>query len=159
MNTLELVDEFHEAFGVAMPRKAQMPALTEEEREVVKGFASEMMDLGIRLKAAAKGNIALLRLQLIQEELAELAAAFLDGDIVDALDATVDLRYVVDGTVLTLGLEPVFDEAFEEVHRSNMSKLDADGKPLIHESGRVMKSDRYSPPDLQSLVEWKGFAA
>ena len=96
--------------------------------------------------------LLLLRLQLIQEELGELAEAFAEGDLVGALDALCDLRYVVDGTVLALGLQGVFAEAFDAVHRSNMSKLDGAGRPVKDAAGRVVKSDRYEPPNLSQFI-------
>ena len=93
----------------------------------------------------------LLRLHLIVEETSELAEALARGDLVECLDALTDLRYVCDGTTLCLGLENVFEAGFDEVHRSNMSKL-VDGRPVKNEAGRVIKGEGYSPPDLQRVM-------
>ena len=61
-----------------------------------------------------------------------------------------DIAYVVYGTALTYGID--LDSALREVHRSNMSKLGNDGKPLIRDDGKVLKSERYFPPDIASVL-------
>jgi predicted HAD superfamily Cof-like phosphohydrolase len=114
----------------------------------MKAMSEELM----RAAAMNGKNVPLLRLQLIQEELSELAEAMAKGDLVACLDALVDLRYVLDGTTLALGLQHHFLPGLEEVHRSNMSKL-VDGKPVKNEAGRVVKGENYSPPNLKSILE------
>ncbi len=95
-----------------------------------------------------------LRINLLQEELDELREALEQGDIVETLDALTDLQYVLDGAYLSFGLHPIKQHAFDEVHRSNMSKLGADGKPIRRpEDGKVMKGPNYSPPDLKAVYE------
>lgn len=151
---LELVHEFHDAFGIAQP---DAPAIPDEPVHLALAiYHQEAARLAEDLKAVsaqAGGSMLLIRLQLIQEELAELAAGFISRDPVECLDALTDLSYVVDGTYLTTGLAQFKVPALREVHRSNMSKLDADGKPIISDAGRVVKSDRYSPPDLGRVLE------
>lgn len=51
-----------------------------------------------------------------------------------------------------LGLEKYREAAFREVHRANMSKLGADGKPILNEAGRVVKGPGYTPPNLAAVV-------
>jgi predicted HAD superfamily Cof-like phosphohydrolase len=91
-----------------------------------------------------------LRLQLLQEELNELQDAIESGDTVAALDALSDLQYVLDGAFLSLGFSK--HPAFEEVHRSNMSKLDDAGLPIRRADGKILKGPNYSPPDLTRYV-------
>ncbi len=43
------------------------------------------------------------------------------------------------------------DEALDRVHKSNLSKLDEDGKPIYREDGKVLKGPNYQPPDLSDL--------
>ncbi len=93
-----------------------------------------------------------LRENLITEELWEYYEACEAGDIVAIADALADLAYVVIGTAVAHGLTR-FDEVFKEIHRSNMSKLGSDGKPIYRPDGKVMKGNNYSPPDLAALVK------
>lgn len=94
-----------------------------------------------------------LRLRLHEEEgVIEYAEALADGDGVAQLDALADLAYVLFGSVVSNGFTHVFEEAFREVHRSNMSKF-VDGKFLRDEGGKVLKPDTYTPPDLEKVLE------
>lgn len=89
-----------------------------------------------------------MRVALIQEELNELEAALAEGDLVGVLDALSDLQYVLDGAYLDFGLTTAKQPAFEEVHRSNMTKLDENGKPILRADGKILKSDSYEEPNL-----------
>lgn len=91
-----------------------------------------------------------LRVDLIAEELEELQAAIEDDDIIEIADALTDLLYVVYGAGHTYGID--LDECFKEVHRSNMSKLGSDGKPIYREDGKVLKGPGFSEPDLGSVI-------
>ena len=93
-----------------------------------------------------------LRIDLIQEELGELKDAIVDGDgtLVDVADALSDLLYVVYGAGHSFGID--LDDCFAEVHRSNMSKLGEDGKPIYREDGKVLKGPNFSEPDLTSVL-------
>ncbi|HEU4716826.1 MAG TPA: nucleoside triphosphate pyrophosphohydrolase family protein, partial [Bacteroidia bacterium] len=75
------------------------------------------------------------------------------GDIVEIADALGDLLYITFGTILRHGLQYKIEEVFDEIHRSNMSKLDESGKPVFREDGKVMKSERYFRPDIKSILE------
>lgn len=97
-------------------------------------------------------EISQLRYNLIKEELEEFAQAVLNKDMVEVADALIDLQYVLDGAFLAFGLHSIKGELFNEVQRSNMSKLDADGKVIRREDGKVLKSNLYSPPDLKTIV-------
>ena len=56
-------------------------------------------------------------------------------------------------SVTSFSFESIFFEAFKEVHRSNMSKLDENGKPIFREDGKILKSNLYSPPNLKPFIE------
>lgn len=95
-------------------------------------------------------KICQLRVDLIAEELQELKDAIADRNVVEVADALTDLLYVVYGAGHAFGVE--LDLCFNEVHNSNMSKLDENGKVLKREDGKVMKSDRYWRPDLYKVL-------
>lgn len=160
-NYIEKIEEFHAAFEVPTPSEQySVSNNTPLEREILAqhlgAFAEQMKLLAQNLHNAAKttsNSRPLLRLQLIQEELGELAKAMAESDKLETLDALVDLQYVLSGTILSLGYAPVFNVAFEEVHRSNMSKLDDEGKPLKDAAGRILKSWNYQPPELTKFIQ------
>ena len=91
-----------------------------------------------------------LRIKLIEEELHELKDAIKNKDIVEVADALTDILVVTYGGAAAWGLE--IDKCFNEVHRSNMSKLSADGKPIYNDYGKVMKGPNYSQPDLKKFI-------
>jgi predicted HAD superfamily Cof-like phosphohydrolase len=97
---------------------------------------------------------ALLRHKLIQEEVGELLEASMSsqGTLVDVADAITDCFYILIGTALEYGIADKLPALFDEVHESNMSKLDENGKPIYREDGKVMKSTRYKKPNLKSIV-------
>jgi predicted HAD superfamily Cof-like phosphohydrolase len=94
-----------------------------------------------------------LRYNLLQEEVAELATALIHKNGLEVLDALVDIQYILSGTVVAFGLQEMFDECFEEVHSSNMSKLGADGKPIYREDGKVLKGPNYFKPNLKKIIK------
>lgn len=98
----------------------------------------------------AEFNTAELRLDLINEEVEELMTAVDNDDIVEIADALTDILYVVYGTGHAYGID--LDDCFDEVHRSNMSKLGEDGKPLYREDGKVLKGPDYFPPKLEDVL-------
>lgn len=158
---VERVREFHEAFGCVVQPGPWMPELDDYERKVIREFALQLSAMAWQLKHAAEVannnrraalGLLLVRLQMHVEEGGELAEAWDEGNLVKVLDALTDISYVTDGTYLTHGLDRVKVAADEEVHRSNMSKLDLNGKPIIAASGRVVKPPHYSPPDLAALL-------
>ena len=95
-------------------------------------------------------NTRELRLELIQEELEELSDAVADRDMIQIADALTDLLYVVYGAGHSFGID--LDECFEEVHRSNMSKLGENGRPIHREDGKVLKGPGYFEPDLEGIL-------
>ena len=95
-------------------------------------------------------KINTLRLSLIQEELDELAKAMKENDILEVADALTDILYVTYGAGHAFGID--LDKCFDEVQRSNMSKLSKDGKPIYNENGKVMKGPDYFKPDLSKFI-------
>jgi predicted HAD superfamily Cof-like phosphohydrolase len=101
-------------------------------------------------------EVIALRVSLIQEELNEYRQAAEARDLVAVADALSDLMYVVLGTYVSHGLQDAAEALFSEVHRSNMSKLDADGQVIYRADGKVLKSDRWRPPDLRAILAEEG---
>ncbi len=91
-----------------------------------------------------------LRLSLIQEELDELTKAIKENDILEVADALTDILYVTYGAGHAFGIN--LDKCFDEVQKSNMSKLGKDGKPIYNEHGKVMKGPDYFKPDLSKFL-------
>ena len=91
-----------------------------------------------------------LRLSLIKEELDELKEAIDKKDLLEIADALTDILYVTYGAGHAFGIN--LDKCFDEIQRSNMSKLGDDGKPIYNEFGKVMKGPKYFKPDLSKFV-------
>lgn len=124
-DTIGAVETFHNAFGITN-NYAPTTELTETEIE--------------------------LRHRLMQEENDEYLEAAKRGDLVEVADALGDQLYILCGTILKHGLQDKIAEVFEEIQRSNMSKLDANGKPIYREDGKVMKSELYFKPDIAKIL-------
>ena len=122
MTNFERVKKFMETFGQEIKQKASFPS----------------------------NKITSLRYNLIREELEELKEALDNKDIKEVADALTDILYVTYGAGHAFGIN--LDKCFEEVHRSNMSKLSEEGKPIYNEYGKVMKGPNYSPPDLKKII-------
>ncbi len=95
---------------------------------------------------------AVLRYTLMREENEEYLEAAQRGDLVQVADALGDMLYILCGTILKHGLQDRIAAVFEEIQRSNMSKLDGNGKPIYREDGKVLKSDRYFRPDIAGVL-------
>ena len=124
-DTIRAVGEFHEAFGIPN-RFEPIGALTEKEYT--------------------------LRFNLMKEENEEYLEAAKNGDLVEIADALGDMLYILCGTLNAHGLQSIIEEVFTEIHRSNMSKLDENGKPIYREDGKVMKSNRYFKPNIAAII-------
>lgn len=138
--TLEMVKEFHEKFGHPV-RDAMVWSWKGDTT------TSPLIEL---------------RLELLKEELNELANSLRSEHSLnhtreelnaEVLDALCDLQVVLDGAFLALGFWKVKQQAMEEVHRSNMSKLGADGKPIYRADGKILKGPNYTPPNLEQFVK------
>lgn len=120
------VEEFHNAFGIA---NNHQPTVNLTEADID------------------------LRHRLMQEENDEYLDAAKNGDLVEVADALGDQLYILCGTILKHGMQHKIVEVFEEIQRSNMSKLDKDGKPIYREDGKIMKSELYFKPDIKKILE------
>jgi predicted HAD superfamily Cof-like phosphohydrolase len=123
--TIAFVRDFHDAFGIP---NADMP----------------VGDIGAK--------DAQLRYTLMREENEEYLEAAGKGDLVEVADALGDMLYILCGTILKHGLEHKIEEVFREIQRSNMSKLDADGRPIYRDDGKVLKRERYFRPDIAAIL-------
>ena len=92
-----------------------------------------------------------LRIDLIDEELTEFKEAIKNNDLKEVVDALTDILYVTYGAGHAFGVN--LDECFDEVQRSNMSKLGEDGKPIYNQAGKVMKGPNYFAPDLNKFLQ------
>ena len=124
---IKQVLEFYDAFGHP---KATAPKFIPDERVV-------------------------MRHRLLDEEVVELFDAGITGDVVGVADAIVDCFYILIGTAIEYGIADKLVGVFNEVHRSNMSKLGEDGKPIYREDGKILKGPNYSPPQLKDIVYGK----
>lgn len=122
---LNAVKEFHNAFGLGV-------------KELPTG------DLG--------ENTNLLRFNLMKEENEEYLEAVQNNDIVEIADALGDMLYILCGTILEHGLQHKIEEVFDEIQRSNMSKLGEDGKPIYREDGKVMKGPNFFKPNFEEIL-------
>ncbi len=120
------VEDFHDAFGIV---NNYLPTTKLTEEEIV------------------------LRYNLMKEENEEYLEAAKNNDIVEIADALGDQLYILCGTILKHGLQHKIEEVFEEIQRSNMSKLDEQGKPIFREDGKILKSNRYFKPDIKTVLD------
>mgnify|MGYP003109014465 FL=1 len=125
-NKIAAVAKFHEAFGLG-------------EKE------TPTADLGKEKN--------LLRYKLMREENEEYLEAANDNDLVEVADALGDMLYILCGTIIEHGMQHKIEEVFNEIQRSNMSKLGADGKPIYREDGKVLKGPNYFKPNIQSILD------
>jgi len=94
-----------------------------------------------------------LRHSLMQEENDEYLEACFKNSLVDIADALGDQLYILCGTILRHGMQHIIEDVFNEIQASNMSKLGADGKPVLREDGKILKGPGYFRPDLSKFIE------
>ncbi len=123
---LNAVEQFHKTFGMGVSE-------------------TQIADLGERKN--------LLRFNLMDEENKEYLEAANNNDMVEVADALGDMLYILCGTILEHGMQHKITEVFNEIQRSNMSKLGADGKPIYREDGKVLKGPDYFKPNIASILE------
>ena len=93
-----------------------------------------------------------LRHRLMNEENDEYLEACKSGDLVEIADALGDMMYILCGTILSHGLQNKIEDVFEEIQKSNMSKLDSDGNPIYRQDGKIMKGLNYFKPDIKKIL-------
>ena len=124
-NQIKHVKKFHETFGI-----------NNEEKPVAK----------------IDRDLFMLRYKLMREENEEYLEAAEAGDLVEIADALGDMMYILSGTILSHGLQHVIEDVFEEIQRSNMSKLDENGNPIYREDGKVLKGVNYFKPNIGKIL-------
>lgn len=124
-NKIKAVQQFHESFKLGINQ-------------------SPTADLG-----TAKNK---LRFNLMAEENEEYLEAANNNDLVEVADALGDMLYILCGTILEHGMQHKIEEVFDEIQRSNMSKLGADGNPIYREDGKVLKGPSYFKPDIKKIL-------
>jgi len=126
--------------------------------ERVREFMRAMEQEGPRTPKFPAQTIQQLRIALIEEEVNELKDAIEQHDIIEVADALADILYVVYGAGLAFGID--LDKCFREVHRSNMTKLGADGAPIKNpETGKIIKGPMYEEPQLEPILRAQEVAA
>lgn len=123
---IDAVEEFHDAFGIENNYKPTSKISKDQFK---------------------------LRYDLMKEENNEYLEAAENGDLVEIADALGDQLYILCGTILKHGMQHKITEVFEEIHRSNMSKLGADGKPIYREDGKVLKGKNYFRPNIKKIIK------
>lgn len=123
---LEAVKQFHTSFGLGM---SESP------------------------RASLGEAVNMLRYNLMKEENEEYLEAVQNNDITEIADALGDMLYILCGTIIEHGLQHKIEEVFDEIQRSNMSKLGANGLPLYREDGKVMKGPNYFKPDFTAILK------
>lgn len=94
----------------------------------------------------------ILRYNLMKEENEEYLEAVQNNDLIEIADALGDMMYILCGTIIEHGLQYKIEAVFDEIQRSNMSKLGEDGKPVYREDGKVMKGPNYFKPDFSKIL-------
>jgi predicted HAD superfamily Cof-like phosphohydrolase len=94
-----------------------------------------------------------LRHRLMKEETDEYLEACVEGDIVGVADALGDQLYILCGTILKHGMQHIIEDVFDEIQKSNMSKLGEDGNPIFREDGKILKGPNYFKPNIQQFLK------
>ena len=125
-NKLKAVEKFHNSFGLGV------------QHNPIANLSKEKIEL---------------RFNLMAEENDEYFEAANNNDLVEVADALGDMLYILCGTILEHGMQHKIEEVFNEIQRSNMSKLGANGKPIYREDGKVMKGPNYFKPNIESILK------
>tara|TARA_B100001250_G_C19229387_1_gene541574 strand:+ start:53 stop:439 length:387 start_codon:yes stop_codon:yes gene_type:complete len=111
---------------------------------------------GIENKESPTANVSEstfnLRFKLMQEENLEYLEACQNGDLNEIADALGDMMYILCGTILAHGVQSKIELIFEEIQKSNMSKLDKNGKPIYRKDGKILKSSNYFRPNISKIL-------
>ena len=122
-------------------------------KHVKKFHESFGIDNQLRPKANISEKTYKLRYKLMQEENNEYLDACKNGDLNEIADALGDMMYILCGTILSHGLQDKIELIFEEIQKSNMSKLDKNGNPIYREDGKILKSENYFKPNLSKILD------
>lgn len=123
---IKAVKQFHEAFGLGV-KQEPIADLSPQKNK--------------------------LRFNLMDEENKEYLEAAESNNLVEVADALGDMLYILCGTIIEHGMQHKIEEVFNEIQRSNMSKLGKDGKPIYREDGKVLKGPNYFKPKIAKILE------
>lgn len=123
---ISAVEAFHNAFGIT---NRETPIAFTNDKEIK------------------------LRFDLMAEENEEYLEAAKNNDLIEVADALGDMLYILCGTMLSHGMQHKIETVFNEIQKSNMSKLGADQKPIYREDGKVMKGPNYFKPNIKAILE------
>lgn len=132
MTPYEALREFHQTYGLVWREPGNPVEFSFEDHD------------------PEDSPLFMLREELNSEEWKELCEAWEGEDLIAYTDAVCDLVYVLVGSLGSFGVD--FDKCFAEVHRSNMSKLGEDGKPIVRADGKILKGPNFTPPDLRAII-------
>ena len=104
-------------------------------------------------KSDISTEITELRYNLMKEENEEYLEAVKSNDLIEIGDALGDMLYILCGTIISHGFQDKIEALFDEIQRSNMSKLGDDGKPIYREDGKVLKGPNYFKPDIEKILK------
>ncbi len=104
-------------------------------------------------KSNISSEITELRYNLMKEENEEYLQAVKSNDLIEIGDALGDMLYILCGTIISHGFQDKIEAIFDEIQRSNMSKLGADGKPIYREDGKVLKGPNYFKPNIEKILK------
>ena len=126
----------------------------QKQIHAVKEF-HEAFEIGFKESPAVHlgENKNLLRYNLMKEENEEYLEAVQNNDLVEIADALGDMMYILCGTIIEHGLQDKIEAVFDEIQRSNMSKLGEDGQPIYREDGKVMKGPNYFKPSFETILK------
>jgi len=127
--------------------------------EAVKNFHEGFKQINGTEPALITHDEVQLRHRLMAEENDEYIQAAIEGTasaeqrLTGIADALGDQLYILCGTILKHGMQHIIEDVFDEIHRSNMSKLGPDGKPLLREDGKILKGENYFKPNLKQFIK------
>ena len=123
---IEAVTKFHNAFGLGLEKKPN---------------------------ANLSKEISKLRFELMKEENEEYLVAAQNNDLIEIGDALGDMLYILCGTIISHGFQDKIEAIFDEIQKSNMSKLGTNGKPIYREDGKVLKGPSYFKPNIKKILK------
>ena len=119
---------------------------------VIKFHTTFGLNINTKPTATLGDDTNILRFNLMKEENEEYLEAVQNNDLIEIADALGDMLYILCGTIVSHGLQDKIEAVFDEIQRSNMSKLDVNGNPIYREDGKVLKGSNYSKPNFEGIL-------
>lgn len=147
---------FKKSIAVANKNIRNKSKIMQDKINAVKAFHTAFK---IGHRETPKANLGIeknmLRYKLMREENEEYLEAANNNDLVEVADALGDMLYILCGTIIEHGMQHKIEEVFEEIQRSNMSKLGEDNEPIYREDGKVLKGPNYFKPNIETILNKK----